>query len=284
MTLAVASGKGGTGKTTIATNLAMVAAEKYGQVTLLDCDVEEPNSHIFIKGTKIKEEIVNIKIPEVDESICTECGACSNFCQYNAIMSLKGKPVVFKEMCHSCGGCTLVCQPKAIHEVDHRIGLINFYSLGKINLIDGLLDVGSPLSPPLIGAVKKLEGKDTLNIIDAPPGTSCPVIEAIKDADYIILVTEPTPFGLNDLVLAVEVSRKLNKKFAVAINRVGSGDDRVHRYCKDENIPIILEIPDDRRIAELYSNGKTILDNLPEYRKSFEEVLTKIGVVIQNGQ
>jgi MinD superfamily P-loop ATPase len=283
MTVAVASGKGGTGKTTIATNLAMVAAEKFGYVILLDCDVEEPNSHIFIKGQKTKEEVVNIKIPEVDESICTECGACSNFCQYNAIVSLKGRPVVFKEMCHSCGGCSLVCQPKAIHEVDHRIGLINFYSAGKISLIYGLLDVGSPLSPPLIGAVKRHENKNALNIIDAPPGTSCPVIEAIKDADFIILVTEPTPFGLNDLVLAVEVSRKLNKKFAVAINRVGSGDDRVHKYCKDENIPIILEIPDDRRIAELYSNGDTIFENLPEYRKSFEEALISVDGVIQNG-
>jgi MinD superfamily P-loop ATPase len=283
MTVAVASGKGGTGKTTIATNLAIVAAEKFGYVTLLDCDVEEPNSHIFIKGQKTKEEVVNIKIPEVDENICTECGACSNFCQYNAIVSLKGRPVVFKEMCHSCGGCSLVCQPKAIHEVDHRIGLINFYSAGKISLIYGLLDVGSPLSPPLIGAVKRHENKNALNIIDAPPGTSCPVIEAIKDADFIILVTEPTPFGLNDLVLAVEVSRKLNKKFAVAINRVGSGDDRVHKYCKDENIPIILEIPDDRRIAELYSNGHTIFENLPEYRKSFEEALISVDGVIQNG-
>ncbi|WP_448589195.1 nucleotide-binding protein [Thermodesulfobium sp.] len=283
MTIAVASGKGGTGKTTIATNLALVAAERYGYVTLLDCDVEEPNSHIFIKGQKVKEEVVNVKVPEVDESVCTECGACSDFCQYNAIVSLKGRPVVFKEMCHSCGGCSLVCQPKAIHEVDHRIGMINFYSAGKINLIYGLLDVKSPLSPPLIGAVKKYESKNALNIIDAPPGTSCPVIEAIKDADFVILATEPTPFGLNDLILAVEVSRKLNKKFAVAINRVGSGDDRVHKYCKDENILIILEIPDDRRIAELYSNGKTIFENLPEYRKSFEEALTKIDGVIQNG-
>jgi len=283
MTIAVASGKGGTGKTTIATNLALVAAERYGYVTLLDCDVEEPNSHIFIKGQKVKEEVVNVKVPEVDESVCTECGACSDFCQYNAIVSLKGKPVVFKEMCHSCGGCSLVCQPKAIHEVDHRIGMINFYSAGKINLIYGLLDVKSPLSPPLISTVKKYESKNALNIIDAPPGTSCPVIEAIKDADFVILATEPTPFGLNDLILAVEVSRKLNKKFAVAINRVGSGDDRVHKYCKDENILIILEIPDDRRIAELYSNGKTIFENLPEYRKSFEEALTKIDGVIQNG-
>jgi MinD superfamily P-loop ATPase len=283
MTIAVASGKGGTGKTTIATNLALVAAERYGYVTLLDCDVEEPNSHIFIKGQKVKEEVVNVKVPEVDESVCTECGACSDFCQYNAIVSLKGKPVVFKEMCHSCGGCSLVCQPKAIHEVDHRIGMINFYSAGKINLIYGLLDVKSPLSPPLISTVKKYESKNALNIIDAPPGTSCPVIEAIKDADFVILATEPTPFGLNDLILAVEVSRKLNKKFAVAINRVGSGDDRVHKYCKEENILIILEIPDDRKIAELYSNGKTIFENLPEYRKSFEEALTKIDGVIQNG-
>jgi len=283
MTIAVASGKGGTGKTTIATNLALVAAERYGYVTLLDCDVEEPNSHIFIKGQKVKEEVVNVKVPEVDESVCIECGACSDFCQYNAIVSLKGKPVVFKEMCHSCGGCSLVCQPKAIHEVDHRIGMINFYSAGKINLIYGLLDVGSPLSPPLISTVKKYESKNALNIIDAPPGTSCPVIEAIKDADFVILATEPTPFGLNDLILAVEVSRKLNKKFAVAINRVGSGDDRVHKYCKEENILIILEIPDDRKIAELYSNGKTIFENLPEYRKSFEEALTKIDGVIQNG-
>ena len=283
MTIAVASGKGGTGKTTIATNLALVAAERYGYVTLLDCDVEEPNSHIFIKGQKVKEEVVNVKVPEVDESFCTECGACSDFCQYNAIVSLKGRPVVFKEMCHSCGGCSLVCQPKAIHEVDHRIGMINFYSAGKINLIYGLLDVKSPLSPPLISTVKKYESKNALNIIDAPPGTSCPVIEAIKDADFVILATEPTPFGLNDLILAVEVSRKLNKKFAVAINRVGAGDNRVHKYCKEENILIILEIPDDRRIAELYSNGKTIFENLPEYRKSFEEALTKIDGVIQNG-
>ncbi len=273
MILAIASGKGGTGKTTVAVNLAL-ALER--PVQLLDCDVEEPNDHLFLPGTTISEETVTIPVPEVDKSLCDGCGECGRFCAYHAIISTGSKALVFVEMCHGCGGCALVCPRRAIREIAKRIGTISRKQAGNIALVQGLLDVGQAMAPPLIRAVKERLEPGLPAILDAPPGTSCPVIAAIRGADLVLLVTEPTPFGLHDLTLAVDMVRELRIPFGVLINRVGSGDDRVHVYCRRENIPILAEIPDDRRIAESYSRGQLIVEALPEYRELFAGLAGKL--------
>lgn len=272
MIIAVASGKGGTGKTTVSVNLARVLGS---EVHLLDCDVEEPNAHLFLKGSKIKEEIVTIPIPQVDESLCDGCGECGKFCEYHAIVTFGTAPLVFPEMCHGCGGCTMVCPQKAIREIDKRIGVVETVQAGNITLIQGLLDVGVAMAPPLIRAVKARLKNGLPAILDAPPGTSCPVIATLRETDFVVLVTEPTPFGLHDLKLAVDMVRELGIPFGVVVNRVGVGDDRVHLYCNDQKIPVILEIPDDRRIAEVYSRGELIVESLPEYRELFLNLIQK---------
>lgn len=273
MIFAVASGKGGTGKTTVAVNLA----HSLNSASLfLDCDVEEPNCHLFLPGNSCAKEIVTVPVPEVNAALCTGCGECSRFCEYNAIVSLETKPIVFPELCHGCGGCTKVCPEKAIREIDHRIGTVETIQSGKITLIQGRLDVGSVMAPPLIRAVKKRLSKAGDAIIDAPPGTSCPVITAVQDTDFAILVTEPTPFGLHDLKLAVAMIRELKIPFGVVVNRNNIGDNRVHEYCRTEEIPVLLEIPDDRRIAEAYSRGELIIEALPEYRGLFDRLREKI--------
>jgi MinD superfamily P-loop ATPase len=266
MILAIASGKGGTGKTTVAVNLARA----FGSVVrLLDCDVEEPNAHLFLKGTPCGEETASIPIPEVDEALCDGCGECGMFCEYHAIVSFGTTPLVFPEMCHGCGGCEMVCPQKSIHERDRRIGVIETIQADHITLIQGRLDVGVAMAPPLIRAVKVRVQNGLPTILDAPPGTSCPVIVTLRGADFVVLVTEPTPFGLHDLKLAVDMVRELGIPFGVVVNRVGIGDERVHSYCGEQNVPILLEIPDDRRIAEAYSKGSLIVEALPEYRGLF---------------
>ena len=274
MKIAIASGKGGTGKTSVSVNLARTMGTR---VQLLDCDVEEPNAHLFLQGVRVGEEVVSIPIPVVDESLCDGCGKCSKFCQYNAIVTLGKEALIFPEMCHGCGGCTMICPVKAITESHRRIGVIETMESENIMLIQGRLDVGVAVAPPLIRAVKKKAQDDLPVIIDAPPGTSCPVIAAVQDADMVLLVTEPTPFGLNDLMLAVEMVRALKITFGVVVNRLGSGDDRVHTYCAQENIPILLEIPDDRKIAEAYSRGILMIDALPSYRRLFQDLIEKIS-------
>ena len=274
MNFAVASGKGGTGKTTLAVNLARV----YGSaVRLLDCDVEEPNAHLFLDSTLLRRDVVSIPVPQIDSSRCDGCGACSRFCEYNAIISLPTGSLVFPELCHGCGGCMRVCPRQAIREVDHRIGIIETRDAGDITLVQGLLDVGASLAPPIIRAMTAGLNGDTPAILDAPPGTSCPVVTTLRETDFVLLVTEPTPFGLHDLTLAVEMVRSLRVPFGVAVNRMGIGDHRVHDYCRREDIALLLEIPDDRRIAEAYSRGQILVEALPEYRRLFETLLDKIA-------
>jgi len=273
MIIAVASGKGGTGKTTVSVNLAQMLGS---DVVLLDCDVEEPNCRLFLDGEQCGEKVAVIPVPQVDESLCDGCGECGRFCAYHAIVTFGTKPLVFPEMCHGCGGCMRVCPKKCIREVGRRMGVVETVRAKNITLIQGRLDVGAAMAPPLIREVKKrLPVDGTLAIIDAPPGTSCPVITTLQGADFIILVTEPTPFGLNDLKLAVGMVRELGISFGVVINRFGIGDDRVHMYCREENIPVLIEIPDDRRIAEAYSKGSIVVDALPEYRTLFQKLLDK---------
>jgi len=273
MVVSIASGKGGTGKTTVAVNLALSLEEN---VQFLDCDVEEPNAHIFLKPKITHARSLSVLVPKVDEKRCTYCGKCARFCSYNAIAIVKEKVLFFPELCHNCGGCTIVCPEKAIREVKRPKGVIEEGRSGKIRFIKGELNVGEAVSPPLIREVKKAADKDFLTIIDVPPGTSCPVIEAVKGSDFCLLVTEPTPFGLNDLILAVEVMRKLKIPFAVVINRSDIGDGKVEEYCEKEKIPILMRIPMDRRIATAYSKGTPIVEEIPEYREKFKELYEKI--------
>ena len=273
MNIAIASGKGGTGKTTLSLNLARAACT---EIQLLDCDVEEPNAHLFLKGDVIEEETVAIPMPVVDESLCDGCGECSRICQFNAIVSFGTTAMVFPELCHGCGGCTLVCPKNAIAEIDRRIGVVKTTRSDGIILIHGHLDVGVALAPPLIRAVRSRAVSGSPVIVDAPPGTSCPVIAAVRGTDFVVLVTEPTPFGLNDLKLAVSMVRQLALPFGVVINRAGIGDNRVRAYCAREYIDVLSEIPDDRRIAEAYSEGLLIVDALPEYRPLFFDLFERI--------
>lgn len=272
MILAIASGKGGTGKTTVAVNLASVMDS---EVKLLDCDVEEPNAHLFLAGTPGEEEVVTIPIPEVNKSRCDGCGKCGQFCEYNAIVSYGAAPIVFPEMCHGCGGCMLVCPRDALREIPKRIGVVATSRAGHVTMVKGQLDVGVAMAPPLIRAVKRHQQTGGDFILDAPPGTSCPVIATVRDAGLVLLVTEPTPFGLHDLRISVDMVREIGLPMGVVVNRNGVGDDRVHTFCAEKGIPVLAEIPDDRRIAESYSRGELLVEALPEYRGVFEDLLAK---------
>ena len=276
MIISIASGKGGTGKTQVATSLALSLADG-GEVQLLHCDVEEPNSHIFLKPNFTQSEVVSIPVPHVDESKCTYCGKCSEVCAYTAIAVFKEarKVLAFPELCHGCGGCTLFCPEDAISEKEREIGVLQQGEAKSIDFIQGKLNIGEPMATPIIREVKKKIDSDGITIIDVPPGTSCPVIEAVNRSDFCLLVTEPTPFGLNDLKLAVEVLRKLKIKFGVVINRAGIGDEKVKKYCGDEKIEILAEIPYDRNVAVLYSQGISILIEA-DYAKIFEKLWDSI--------
>jgi MinD superfamily P-loop ATPase len=277
--IAIASGKGGTGKTTIATNLALTVARQRKPVQYLDCDVEEPNGHIFLKPKIEKTRQVTIDVPEVDLEKCIACGKCGEICQYSAIICVKENVLTFEQLCHSCGGCMRVCPADAIKPKPLSIGDIESGKAGDVDFISGKLHIGNVRTPSLIKEVKKQIKQNRLAIIDVPPGTSCPVVEAVKDADFVLLVTEPTPFGLNDLKLAVDLVRKMNLPFAVAINRYDIGNDNVEKYCSAEKINICLKLPDDRRIAEAYSTGQMVVDVLSEYEKEFLELYAYINDV-----
>ena len=210
--------------------------------------------------------------------ICTHCGMCSDICQFSAILTMKDRVLVFPELCHACLGCRRICPENAITYGEKEIGTLSLGHRGRIRFISGRLCIGEAMSPPLIREVKKadLQKESDFVVIDAPPGTSCPVIESVKDADFILLVTEPTPFGLNDLKLAVDMVKALDIPFGVVVNRSTIGDRKTHEYCQENEIPILIEIPDDRKIAEAYSRGERIIDALPEYRILFQTLAEKI--------
>jgi MinD superfamily P-loop ATPase len=274
VTVAIASGKGGTGKTTVAVNLALSLP---GDVQLLDCDVEEPDCAIFLKPDLVAREGVGIPVPRVDQALCTACGECGRFCRYHAIVSFKTKPLLFPELCHGCGGCTQVCPTGAIHEEMRAIGTIEEGTAKGVAFLEGRLGVGEAMAVPLIRALKKKVRAQRYVILDCPPGTSCQVIAAVRGSDFVVLVTEPTPFGLNDLRLAVETVRTLDLPFGVVINRSDVGDLVVRRYCGDQRIPILLELPDERRIAEAYSRGLPAVEALPGMRAIFEGLGERIS-------
>lgn len=276
MRIAVASGKGGTGKTTVAANLAYVASRDGHTVAYLDCDVEEPNGALFLKPAITEREPVHVSIPAVEETQCTNCGLCGVLCQYSAIVPIKGKVLIFPELCHGCGGCWLVCGSGALSESRRSTGRLETGNANGIRFIQGILDIGQAMSPPVIRAVKAAAPDAGLVVIDAPPGTSCPVIESVRDSDYVLLVTEPTPFGLNDLKLAVEMVRVLGLPFGVVINRAGTSASDTHAWCEHEQIPILVEIPDDRHVAEAYSRGEMVCEAIPEYLPVFSRLLQRI--------
>jgi MinD superfamily P-loop ATPase len=272
MIVSVASGKGGTGKTSVAVNMAL----SINNVQLLDCDVEEPNAHIFLNPKTSQTQSVTVSVPIVNEKLCDHCGKCVNFCQYNALFVGLDKVLVFPDLCHSCGGCTLVCPKEAISEHQHKIGTLKLGLAGDLELVYGELEVGEPIAVPIILEVKRYIRKDKNVILDSPPGTSCPVIQTVKDSDFCILVTEPTPFGLHDLKIMIQVLKSMRIPLGVIINRAGIGDNRVYNYCEEENIPILLEIPYERKIAELYSKGIPFSQQMPEWKAEFQALFSTV--------
>jgi MinD superfamily P-loop ATPase len=278
--VAVASGKGGTGKTTVAVHLARLLGN---DVELLDCDVEAPNDHLFLRPELERTEKVGIPVPEIDPDACNGCGLCSEVCQYNALAVLRSGVLVFPELCHGCGGCRLVCPEDAITEVARPIGEVEIGNANGVRLVQGRLNVGEALAPPVIREVRSRALGDGLVLIDAPPGTSCSMITAVRGADLALLVTEPTPFGLNDLKLAVEALRTLGIPSKVVVNRAGSGDRRVYEYCADEGLEIVLEIPDDRQIAEAYARGCDLLEEVPWTRPLFRKLVDRIVGAARSG-
>ncbi|MBD3381010.1 MAG: P-loop NTPase [candidate division Zixibacteria bacterium] len=276
MKISVASGKGGTGKTTIAVNLAVALAGKDIDVALLDCDVEEPNGHIFLNPEYTESVPVTVPVPKVDFSRCTYCGECAEICQYNAIAVIPDNVMVFPKLCHGCGGCYHLCPPRAISEVNREIGKINSGHGRGVEFVEGRLNVGESQAPPLTKRLKQSVSKHEVVIIDAPPGTSCPVVEAVSESDYVILVSEPTPFGLNDLILAVEMVRRLGLPHGIVVNRADSGDDRMLKYCESEMLDILMKIPFDRRLAEAYSTGKLMSEIDRVYNENLFNMYTSI--------
>jgi MinD superfamily P-loop ATPase len=274
--ISVASGKGGTGKTTIATNLAVSIARMGENAAYVDCDVEEPNGHIFLKPEITARLDVTVLIPKVDADKCTLCGECSAACEYHAIAVLGKSVQVFPSLCHSCGGCVDVCPEDAIEEIPRAIGQISRGVGMGVRFYEGRLNVGEALSPPVTKALRKLPAESDVIIIDAPPGTSCPVIEAINGTDFVILVTEPTPFGLNDLELAVGMVREIDLLYGVVINRSDIGDNKTKEYCQREGIDILMEIPYDRQVAEAYSRGDMMIDTNPQYEESLRKLYSSI--------
>lgn len=274
MNIAIASGKGGTGKTTIAAALAAYCTAQGIKAAVYDCDVEEPNINLFLRTGIQRIEESGVLIPAVDESLCTGCGECEKICAFNAIVVINGKPLVLPDLCHSCGGCCHVCPTKAITEKERGIGVIEQGFAGGIFYSGGRLNIGEHMSPPLIKGVKQVPHHADVVIIDCPPGTSCPVIEAIRGSDFLILVTEPTPFGLNDLGLAVAIAKELGIPYGVVVNRDGMGSADVDGFCGSNDAAIIAKIPHVRRIAENYSRGDAVTYLLDNHGDEMERVLT----------
>ena len=275
MKIAIASGKGGTGKTTLSTNFASYLAKKH-KVVLVDLDVEEPNSGLFLKANLFYSEDKHKMIPKWDNTACTLCGNCQQVCNYHAVLHIMDDIMVFPELCHSCYACSELCPTNSLPMIEKKMGELQHFKTSDFDFIESRLVIGEEQAVPLIKQTQKyVDSKfsdNTIKIFDSPPGTSCPVIEATKDVDFVILITEPTPFGFNDLKLAIDTMKELKKEFAVVINRNGIGNDDVSRYCDENDIPIIAKIPNDKRIAKLYSKGKLIYDEFPEVEIQLENI------------
>ena len=277
MKIAIASGKGGTGKTTLAINLALAMSEKQ-RAAIADCDVEEPNALLFFQCQPERIEWATVPLFSADINLCDGCGKCAEVCRFNAIAVVNSKPVFFPEMCHGCGGCLLACPQNAIQESSRQNGQVRYFSNGHLDIYEGRLNIGEAMAVPLIERVKEKvgESKAAISILDCPPGTSCPMMATVRNSDFVILVTEPTPFGLNDLKLAVDVVRLFGIPFGVVINRDGIGDDRVVQYCKDEQITLLARIADDRQVAELYSQGIPAYGKLLGFTSQLNELVAML--------
>ena len=290
MIVAIASGKGGTGKTTIAVNLALSLAGNREPTTpanplFLDCDVEEPNAALFLRPTIEERREVGQMIPKVDSEACIYCGRCAEVCEYHAVAVVGRKVLVFPELCHGCGSCALNCPVDAIREVLHVTGIIERGQARGIEFAQGTMNVGEAMSPPIIRQLKRWiipNNPDSRPVIlDAPPGTACPVVESMRGADCVLMVTEPTPFGLHDLRLAVEVARdEMGLPVGVVINRDGGNDRGVEEYCAAEGITILMRIPLDRRVAEAYSEGVPLVYALPGYRADFSTLWQRLEELV----
>lgn len=265
--IAVASGKGGTGKTTVALGLAQSLG---GRVQLLDCDVEAPNDHLFLPAADPAEESFPIRVPRIDPSRCTLCGTCVEFCAFGALATAGGEVLVFDDLCHACGGCTIVCPEAAIQEVDHPIGTITSFPTSPLRHVFGELAIGQALVPPLIREVKRREEPDVeVVIVDAPPGATCPMVATVSGADYGLLVTEDTPFGLHDLEVAADVLKETGIPTGVVMNRADLGDGKVDAFCRERGIPVLMRIDYDEVVASGYAAGRTIVESRPSYRQAF---------------
>jgi MinD superfamily P-loop ATPase len=280
MIISIASGKGGTGKTTVATNLAVSVN---GPVQLLDCDVEEPNVHLFLRPSIEETKTITTPVPDIDLEKCTYCKKCAEICRFRAIAVLGDTVLTFPELCHSCGGCTAICPEGAITEKGRELGVLETGAMNGVSFAHGRLRVGEAMAPPLIRVVRECTWEDGLTLIDAPPGTSCPVIAAMKNTDFVLLVTEPTPFGLHDLKLAVEAVKILKIPMGLVINRADMGDDTVRGYARAEGVPILMEIPFDRKIAESYSRGDMFALAMPEWKARFRELVGQIETLTGKG-
>lgn len=272
MKIAFASGKGGTGKTTISVNLARTLSGQF-PVQYVDCDVEEPNGHLFMKPHITNSFCVTVSIPKIDEKKCTHCSECANLCAYNAIASLPTTTIIFRDLCHSCGGCKLVCPTGAITEIEKRIGIIERGVSKGVDFVQGRLDIGEARSSPLIRALEKHINSESLVLIDSPPGANCAALSSIHLADKVVLVAEPTPFGLSDLMTIVEMVKAIGKPFGVVINKWGIGNDSLENWCKNEHIAILGRIPHDIQIARQYSTGMLIVEELPDTKEYFEGIV-----------
>ena len=277
MILSIASGKGGTGKTSLATNLAL----SLKNVQLLDCDVEEPNAHLFLHPKIDETKPVYISKPVIDEEKCDRCGKCSTFCQYNALFVTPEEVMLFPQLCHGCEGCMIVCPKNAITKENVEIGVVKKGIVENMELVYGELDVGEPMPVPVIKAVKQQIKEDRTVIVDSPPGASCPAIESVYGSDYCILISEPTPFGLHDLKIIVQVLEELNIPFGVVINRAGIGDRKIYDFCEENEVPILLEIPFQRKIAELYSRGIPFVVEMPQWKQRFQLLMDDIKRLVK---